>query len=835
MSGSAAKPAAAAPAPAAESAAPPGASPTPQGPGAAAHFGALSGNPGGVPAPGGASGDSKYGHRFGVPAATVVAAAPLDPIGPDNKPVCRRCNAHEFSGKPWRGATKTCGESTPYAHVKYAPGTVLPKALCAAMCCWGGPAMGERAETHAECAALHDKYMAGGDNPVSVSGLAAQPAAEPVARAVDLGSMVLAEGKPAHDVEGVPESKGADERPKGLDALLDANGGPGEFMDFSPHEQYLADAISTRADMTWLDSPWHVVGTPSPGVARTLATGETEDFERRVRVCTAIANSRLITTMPEPLHGCLPGAVQQQLEQLGDMRERDDFTDDDVLVAALAALEGLKGSVDASIRRSAEKMSAQLACSPHHDDDGAQDDAHVGSAAWEPPADSAQRPALFARSPAAPDGSFTVALADGRGGVYVCAVIDCGDTVPVGGISRHKKCAVAAAAGAAQRSGFPDAKAGALLEDMVRQARESPLHRVPERATRTHAMVLDAHHSLTRLEVDHDLSMTAFDAFPPAAIAGFSLRSIDVGSSNILNVRQLRGRSYEESTPVTHALLLERTSAMRDGPNHALVVDFTPYEELHTAAGFDAWGARLRASGAVRLTTGAARGFAKVIRDSQVCEFAHPTSLLPKCPFCDDGVHGARCGDSGRADAAPEAEEPASSELMGGAVLASACATGVATTLQHLLEPTWGDAGSKNMFAELEEDEEPLLTFFDDGGNAMPQAMGDFDSCYLTDDTLDDMARAAADKHEAWRAEEPTADGADEAVPAADGAAEEVHTSGAEDGDAWVIQGQQRAATVVPRPSHYLPCRQPGRVLVDCFARGRQPHGRGATRSARTS
>ena len=87
-----------------------------------------------------------------------------------------------------------------------------------------------------------------------------------------------------------------------------------------------------------------------------------------------------------------------------------------------------------------------------------------------------------------------------------------------------------------------------------------------------------------------------------------TVRSVDVGAHNIINTLQLRGRSYDDSTPVSHVILLERSSALRPGPNHDLVLDLTPYPELHTGAGFDAWGARLRHIGGVRLVTGRVRG-----------------------------------------------------------------------------------------------------------------------------------------------------------------------------------------------------------------------------------
>ena len=106
----------------------------------------------------------------------------------------------------------------------------------------------------------------------------------------------------------------------------------------------------------------------------------------------------------------------------------------------------------------------------------------------------------------------------------------------------------------------------------------SGLHKVPSHVTRTQAAVLDAHHSLTRLEVDHDLSAVVFDAFPPRLLRDFAVRSVDVGAGGILNVRQLRGADYVDTSAVTHALFLERANPrFRPDVNHALVIDFTPY------------------------------------------------------------------------------------------------------------------------------------------------------------------------------------------------------------------------------------------------------------------
>ena len=725
------------------------------------HAGALSGNPGGQPAPHGPpnfDGKKPEDARFWTPKETMVEATDKDPRGPTGKCICRKCNSNEYSGKPWRGVIKKCPESTlNHDHVRYPDGAELPKAVAASLCSWGGRVGGKVVESHNEAKAEHDRIMSGpglvkaGESSVAPAVAAPKrtvdaadvspPAEEEIPRGRNMSERAEANGTV---VISAAESKDALSLIKpeldvstGLDELIQANGGHANFANFRPDEAALAQSLSTKKDAEWLKPAWHIVGKPTPGVARALANSESDDRDRRASVMSSIARSRLLTDLPFVLEGAVPGDTAIKLEQLDGSRSH--FTDKEVRDAAVTVLLNLSQSADPKIKKAAGKFVDNLVGDAARTE--SSDVPHVGAA---------RAANAYSRTPPDADGNFTAYLPDGRGGTYEFSVHELGDKVAVRGRMRNRACVVVAGAGAARKDGH-DVRPGEILADMTAQALASELHVVPEEATPTHCHLMEAGHDLTRSgpgDVPHDLTTLTYEAFPPKSLAKYAMRTIDADADRVLNLHHTRGRLYA-GQPVTSAILLERGPSKYRQTSHALRADLPP--ELWDPVEFDAWGARLRESAGVTLNTGVARGWRRMIADAATREAPVPTSTMKKCPWCEHGEHGARAGaDGDGVDGAADdvgAVPASSSDVAGGGALASSLAATINEAILNKTQTQYPHSGECALQSPCDSSS---LVWFDDEGEMLGSMDASGDGASLKRVQLENEAEDVSEAHTKW-------------------------------------------------------------------------------------
>ena len=283
----------------------------------------------------------------------------------------------------------------------------------------------------------------------------------------------------------------AESDPTGLQALIDANGGPESFKHLRDDERPLGAVLSAREDTSFLKSPYTSVGVPTPGFANTLDLGEPGARQQRLETLACINRSKILSDIPDVIgsaaddisHAVI-GVTTTALEQLperaalavapvldlggGGTAKVRSFSDEQVRAAVIVALELLMTSSCPKVRRATKKFHNKIVSGALRQDH-ATDAARAGEQAPPPPADSLDDRAVFWRGPQGADGTYEVRLADGRGGVWVARAKDMGDTIAVNGRQRPKACVVATAAAAAAGDGL-EVTPTALLAALKKEA-----------------------------------------------------------------------------------------------------------------------------------------------------------------------------------------------------------------------------------------------------------------------------------------------------------------------------------------------------------------------------
>ena len=292
----------------------------------------------------------------------------LESCGSTPKPLCRKCNTWMFCGKPFMGKTLKCQKDMAvFDHESYKDDTALPAVILNSMTHQGGFVRGPPLDTNAEKWAMYNALVAMPEGTVKTVrewlkwfpevkfGESSEP---PTPMSIDLGDVELR----AHTPDPSNES---------LSNLIAANGGPEAFATFLDSERELKEILDARADKSFLQSAYTMVTPPTPGVAATTDCGEPQQHAQRLETMSCIGRTRILTDLPLPLHGCLPGNAQTLLEGLdeGDVRLVEglggtsvrSFSDVQVRDAAIQASMRLATSPDTEVRRAATKFSAKLA------------------------------------------------------------------------------------------------------------------------------------------------------------------------------------------------------------------------------------------------------------------------------------------------------------------------------------------------------------------------------------------------------------------------------------------------------------------------------------------
>ena len=115
----------------------------------------------------------------------------------------------------------------------------------------------------------------------------------------------------------------AESDPTGLQALIDANGGPESFKHLRDDERPLGAVLSAREDTSFLKSSYTFVGVPTLGFANTLDLGEPDARQQRLETLARINRSKILSDTPDVIgraaddisHAAI-GVTTTTLEQL---------------------------------------------------------------------------------------------------------------------------------------------------------------------------------------------------------------------------------------------------------------------------------------------------------------------------------------------------------------------------------------------------------------------------------------------------------------------------------------------------------------------------------------